>query len=235
MQVKGAIYVGNAGPIPVYAHWSAAFLVVLAFLWTPDLQNGIACLIALALAIVLHELGHAAVAWLFKHRQLMVLLWGMGGIMIRTGKGSQQPLSHGREIAVTAAGPGVNYLLAAIAGGAMYGLRTYAPDLLRDDQGVETIWAIQLYWLVAVNLLLAIFNSLPLFPLDGGHIAYGLLRLMRVADAGARKACVALAIATGVGVIAFDVWLNGQPDLFIVVLIVFLISQSIQWLKAPTP
>lgn len=259
MQIRGSTFIGNAGPIPVYAHWSALLLVALAFLWTPDLSSGLAFLLALVLAVVLHELGHAVVAHVFKLPGIMVVLWGIGGVMLSQRSGPERP---GRELAISAAGPAVNYLIAglallglllaidlapaSLAAGKLEAmlmdpeLEAHALGYLREQVGrlpLEELSAIGLVVQSAlwVNLVLAVFNSLPIYPLDGGHIAYSMLRLLRVEVRLARKVCLGLAVIVGGGVIALDAWWRGgTPSVFNLMLVLFLISMSVQWMKAPS-
>ena len=79
-------------------------------------------------------------------------------------------LRHPRRdmVLVAAAGPGIN-LGQAVAAALLVNLAVLAPEPL----------AIWLYWnlghAVLINLILAIFNMLPLPPLDGGRVAVGLL------------------------------------------------------------
>ena len=84
---------------------------------------------------------------------------------------------------VAAAGPAANFLLAWLGAVAMHGL-----DALPD--GVALGAADMLTTFILVNLVLGLFNLLPIPPLDGGRIAVGLLppglalRLARLERAG---------------------------------------------------
>ncbi len=73
-------------------------------------------------------------------------------------------------VLVAAAGPAANLALALVSA-ALARLLALVPA-----QGVALDWiAANLYVSILVNLILAIFNMLPLPPLDGGRVAVGLL------------------------------------------------------------
>jgi Zn-dependent protease len=72
------------------------------------------------------------------------------------------------SILVAAAGPAMNFALATLAALAFH-LLTFLPDAARA-------WVAEnLKNTLIINVLLAIFNLLPLPPLDGGRIAVGVL------------------------------------------------------------
>jgi Zn-dependent protease len=79
-------------------------------------------------------------------------------------------LRHPRRdmILVAAAGPAMNILLAILAAAAFH-LLDYAPDV------VARFAAANLENALVLNIILALFNLLPIPPLDGGRIIVGVL------------------------------------------------------------
>lgn len=79
------------------------------------------------------------------------------------------------ELLVSAAGPASNFLL-ALALGVIY--RMLAPIAVTGPLALE-IFVSMLYLTVWVNLALAAFNMIPVFPLDGSKVLKGLLPLQQ--------------------------------------------------------
>jgi Zn-dependent protease len=149
-------------------------------------------LIALMLAITFHEAAHGFVARLFgdmtatrlgrvtfnplKHVDLIgtIILPGMlllSGAPFLFGYAKPVPVNFDNlrpqrlgMILVAVAGPATNLFLAWIAA-----------LLLHINAGVDTLGNEILVNSIRFNIVLAIFNMLPLPPLDGGRVAVGIL------------------------------------------------------------
>lgn len=74
-------------------------------------------------------------------------------------------------MAVAAAGPATNFVLAAV-GAIVLGLAVSSGIADIQAQGMV---ALGLYYFIAINIFLALFNLLPIPPFDGSHIVEGLL------------------------------------------------------------
>ena len=105
-------------------------------------------------SVLFHELSHSVVARYYKIPVASITLFFFGGIASIT----RDPERAGQEFLIAAAGPASSYVLA----GGFWLLAWATPDgsMLNALGG----------WLAGTNLLLATFNLLPGFPLDGGRI-----------------------------------------------------------------
>ncbi|MCB2077555.1 MAG: site-2 protease family protein [Novosphingobium sp.] len=75
-------------------------------------------------------------------------------------------------MAVAAAGPGTNFVLATI-GAVLLGL--IARSLTAPPTGAFEVLVVGLNYFIVINLFLGLFNLIPLPPFDGSHIVEGLL------------------------------------------------------------
>jgi Zn-dependent protease len=120
-------------------------------------------------SILLHELGHAAVANRRGIPITEITLWMFGGVA-RMTKDSDSP---GTEFKISAAGPAVTLLVVVVS--AAVGIAISSPsqfwDALTVAAGVGTSGLVaMLAWLTWINALMLVFNLIPAFPLDGGRI-----------------------------------------------------------------
>lgn len=136
-------------------------------------------------SIVLHELGHSLVARRFGIEMRGITLHLFGG----AAELESEPTSATAELWIAVAGPATSFLLAAIFRlGAVA-----AAGVSSGDLPVEML----LRYLASLNLVLAIFNLLPAFPLDGGRILRAALWL-RSGDHD-RATTLATRIGAGLG------------------------------------
>lgn len=156
---------GSPLGIPVLLSPSAVFLVLIATVSVAGhaelvrssaaarLGVGVAAAVLLAGSILLHELGHAAVAGAMGIPTRRITLFVLGGV----AEMEREPDTAGKEYLVSVAGPLVSLLLG--------GVGIVALEL------TSGAWAGVLFGYVAfMNGILAVFNLLPGLPLDGGRV-----------------------------------------------------------------
>lgn len=110
-------------------------------------------------SVVLHELGHA---WVARRQGIpirSITLFVFGGV----AQIGREPGSPGAEVRMAVAGPLTSLALAVVSGAVFLVMRP-----------LETVAAAML-WLMQVNTMVAVFNLVPGFPLDGGRIVRALV------------------------------------------------------------
>ena len=151
---------GRVAGIDVYVH--PTFLLVLFF---PQVTEGGALGLALVLAtfgcVVLHELGHALTARRFGIETRDITLYPIGGVASL----KRMPRSPKAELLIALAGPAVNVAIVLL----LLGLS------LTGLLGTEMAWTDFLGTLLLINVVLAVFNMIPAFPMDGGRVLRALL------------------------------------------------------------
>lgn len=156
----------------------------------------VALLTALFAFVLLHELGHSLVARRFGVTVRAITLLPIGGLAAT----DSLPRRPSQEILIALAGPAVNLVLAALLGLAMLALGLpLVLDLdLRGPGGI-------LSYLILGNLVLALFNLTPAFPLDGGRVLRALLAL-RLPYLRATRLAVVVGQLIALGFVITGLW-----------------------------
>jgi Zn-dependent protease len=183
--MHGSWHVATFFRIPVRIHWSFSLLIffVVYVGKTRDaswLNIGLFGLFVLALffCVLLHEFGHALSAQYFGVSTRDITLLPIGG-MARLDKLPENPI---HEFIVAIAGPAVNLMLFVLLSIILYfgyHLSFNVNDLLHFETNriILDPTAGFLASLLHANLILAVFNMIPAFPLDGGRVLRALLSI----------------------------------------------------------
>ena len=137
-----------------------------------------------------HELGHSYIADRNDVRVVEITLWLFGGVAKLEGDAD----NPGAEFRIAAAGPAMSMVMAGLFGGGVVA-RGPPGRLARCSSAL-------LLWLALINVVLAVSNLLPAFPLDGGRMLRAILwRRSRRKLAATRTAALWGQILAGVVVI----------------------------------
>jgi len=214
---------GRFAGINVFVHWSfwilPAFVLLSTFVDTGfgAAVNAVIVLFSAFTCVVLHEYGHALTARAFGVGTRDITLYPIGGVASL----ERIPRNPLHELAIAAAGPAVNVVIAGILAVAL---------LLSQGVGEVTASSLTsgpLVTLLAVNVMLVVFNLLPAFPMDGGRILRALLAMplphetattcaARIGQAVAvllAIACLGLGLSPGLLLIAGFVFIAAQAEL----------------------
>ncbi len=179
MDIKSSLNIGRIAGIDIKVHWS--FLLLILWFFISSINEGysfegaihrIFFIFAIFGCIILHELGHALTARKFGCETKQIILLPIGG-MAQMKQLPQKPLE---ELLVAIAGPLVSFGIAIF----IYLIlgSSQALDLSQKAQHLDDFSKGSfLFNLFLINLILAIFNLLPAFPMDGGRMLRAVLAM----------------------------------------------------------
>lgn len=207
---KGSIKLFRLLGVDVYLHWSW-FIAFLFFTSRPhDFSNyGWSALqiLALFLIVLTHEFGHALACRQVGGIANLIVLWPLGGIAY-----VNPPQRPGAQLWSIAAGPLVNVALAPVLLGLYFlgksqGWGANFPDAFMLLRNVAII-----------NIVLLVFNLIPVFPLDGGQI----LRSLLWYPFGKANSLLAASIIGFIGVAGLGLFAIFFGDIWLIIMAVFI-------------
>ena len=155
--------------LAILVAWSLASYLFPAYYkgYTTDIYwaMGMVGAVGLFLSIVFHEFWHSMVARRLGLPMKGITLFIFGGV----AEMEEEPANARTEFLMAIVGP----LSSAVLGGIFLGLYWG----VRSADGPASVWGV-LQYLGWLNLLLAVFNMIPAFPLDGGRV----FRSIRLTD-----------------------------------------------------
>ena len=194
----------------MYLHWAwflaAAYFVNQARGYSSPVWSVLECL-SLFLIVLIHEFGHQLACRSVGGKTNQIILWPLGGVAFVT-----PPQRPGAQLWSIAAGPLVNVILFPIFSALLW----VGKRFVQDDAIPDWFRFLNNLWLI--NLVLLIFNMLPIFPLDGGQILRSLLWFV---FGRARSLMIASSLGfVGVaGLIALALW---EQSIWLGILCVFI-------------
>ena len=140
--IAGVFILIYANELAATLHGDTRFIVAAAFV------------VLLYVSVLIHELSHCVVARGYGLPVRRILLYPLGGF----SEIEREPQTPGREFLVSAAGPALSLVLAAVGYGLMH---VVPPGTIAGTLVSQLRWA---------NLVVGLFNLLPGLPLDGGRM-----------------------------------------------------------------
>ncbi|MEM7035937.1 MAG: site-2 protease family protein, partial [Bacteroidota bacterium] len=161
--------------------------------------------------------GHAFMGRVFgmKSKIRMIMI---GGLTEWTEMGEKPPTNL-QYVLIALAGPVAGFMFGGVVV-AVYAIFGTFPYLYFQNAEIA-------YWaLIFINFVWGLANLVPMFPLDGGHVMFHLLKENKKLDATRITSLVSLVVAAGVAV-----WAVSQRDWWIVILLVWIVNINLQRLQ----
>ena len=173
--MRGAYNIVTVRGIHIFIHWT--FLLLIGWVLLVNFSSGnnieqlswsILFILAVFACVALHELGHALMAARFGIKAKNIVLLPIGG----TASIEKFPANPRQELAISIAGPVVNIVIATLLWLVLLPNTTFTetPKDISIMHGHDFIYNLRI-----VNIGLALFNLIPVFPMDGGRILRALL------------------------------------------------------------
>ncbi len=163
-------------------------------------------------SVVLHEFGHATVAAHFGIKTRSITLLPIGGV----AHIERMPERPRQELAIAIAGPIVTIAIVVV----LYAALRLTGHSTTASASLSAPWsfAAQTMW---VNIVLAVFNLLPAFPMDGGRVLRAALA-MRMSFAQATEVAARIGKVFALVFALAGLFVVGNPFLVVIAAFVWL-------------
>lgn len=232
--MNGSFRIAKFFGIPVELHWTFGLLfayiiyanIIRGADWTEVMLN-LLFVLALFVCVVMHEFGHALTARRYGVQTKDIILSPIGGIA-RLDKLPERPY---HEFLVAIAGPAVNVAIVLLLSPFFF-LHSFSEVIAWFGDGSflnDTKKFIPA--LIFLNIVLAGFNLLPAFPMDGGRILRSLLS-MRMGRLRATRVASLIGQVFAVLFVIYGIWIEQSIfTAFIGVFVFFTANQEYQAVK----
>ncbi len=160
--------------VPIRLHFTFVLLliclVVIGLTSNQSPGNYTLFVVAVISSVLLHELGHAFISSLYGIRTLEIVMYPIGGVARL-----ERPAKPHEEFWIALTGPVVNLMIAASIFALLYSQKR-AINFFALVQPSDANLADRI---ALANLILAGFNLLPAFPMDGGRMLRAVLSHMK--------------------------------------------------------
>ncbi len=172
--MKWSFQIGKLFGIPIRVH--VTFLLLLFFIGILGSREagasgaifGMVSIVFIFFCVILHEMGHSLVAVRYGIDVKDIVLLPIGGV----SRMEDIPEDPKKEITISVVGPLVSFGLALffflVAKGTGQSLGFATLSLFGGNLVANLFW---------INLILAMFNLIPAFPMDGGRVLRGILTI----------------------------------------------------------
>lgn len=198
---SGSFRIFRAAGIDVYLHWwwflGAVYEIQSRAGRYSSITWNILEYLSLFLIVLIHEFGHALACRQVGGTANRIVLWPLGGVAY-----VDPPPRPGATLWSIAAGPLVNVALAPVL---------WILYLAAQNAGVSADVSRLAYSVLWIDIVLLIFNILPVYPLDGGKILWSLLWFVL----GRARSLMAATVVGMLGVLGFIAWALHDQDLWL--------------------
>ena len=196
--------------VPIRLHFTF-FIIAIAYIIMGAVSLGLTgAVMAVTLismlfgSVLLHEMGHAAMARRFGIGTRAITLHLLGGL----ASIEREPETPKEEIYIALAGPAVNLVLFILSLPLVYFQLPGASDI------------------ALINAVMGIFNLFPAYPMDGGRVLKALLQ-MRYGVRKAKKISLQVTVASSIVLALVGLYL-GWIGLLLVAGFLFILARAMQ-------